>query len=380
MNARMRIAINIRLWLPGRLDGIGWFTAETVRRMVLAHPEHQFLLLCDRRVDLEWKLPHNARQVSLFPPARHPVLWYLFFEWGVATALRRLKADLFLSTDGWMSLRTKVPTLTVIHDINYEHADDYLRPSHQRYMKRFFPRFARKAERIATVSQFSRRDLAAAYRLDPDKIDVVYDGSHAAYRPLDEPRRQAAQRRYAQGCPYFIFIGTITPRKNLAGTLRAFDLFKETDATGAKMLVVGSRAGRDEGLEQALEAMRHKEDALFLGRVQAQELATLLASATALAYVSLFEGFGIPILEAFQAETAVIASNVTSMPEVAGEAALLVDPRDTRQIANAMTLLSTNEALRGALIAKGREQRKLFSWDRTAALLWDSLMKTYHKK
>ena len=360
------------------MDGIGWFTVETVKRMVTAHPEHKFFLLCDRKVDLGWPLPANCRQVVLHPPARHPVLWYLFFEWGVAPALKRLKADLFLSTDGWMSLRTNVPTLTVIHDINYEHADDYLRPSHQRYMKHFFPRFVRKATRVATVSQFSRQDIAQVYHLSPAKIDVVYDGAHVSYQPLGGEEKELVRQRYTQGKPYFIFIGTVTKRKNLANMLLAFDQFKEQDRQGTKFLVVGAKVWWQDELKAAYDGMRHQADVTFLGRVEAEELAKLLSSAVALTYVSYFEGFGIPIL-AFQAETAVLAGNTTSMPEVAGDAALLVSPDDVAGISEAMIRLANDEELRNSLIARGSSRRCLFNWDRTAILLWESSMKTYQE-
>lgn len=360
------------------MDGIGWFTAETVKRITTEHQEHEFFLLCDRKIDLEWQLPQNTHLVVLHPPARHPVLWYFFFEWGVAPALKRLKIDLFLSTDGWMSLRTKVPTITVIHDINYEHADDYLRPSHQRYMKHFFPRFAQQATRIATVSNFSRKDIAETYHVPISKIDVVYDGSHSCYQPLNEEQKSAVKEKYTQGCPYFIFIGTITKRKNLTNILLAFDRFKHNDGNGTKMLIVGSRAWWEGELKEAYDAMQYQQDVIFVGWIDAAELAKMLAASVALTYISFFEGFGIPILEAFHAETAVIAGNNTSMPEVAGDAALLADPNNVEEITDHMSRLATDSVFRNTLIAKGRARKELFSWHRTADLLWQSLMNTIH--
>ena len=190
----MRIAVNTRLLLAHRLDGIGWFTAESLARIVRAHPEHQFFFFFDRTPDPSFLFAPNVQPVVLKPQARHPVLWYLFFEWSVTRALKRYCIDLFLSPDGWISLRTHVPTLTVIHDLNFEHASDFLRPSHQRYMKRYFPRFARKATRIATVSEFSKDDIATTYGVDSKKIDVVYDGSNADYRPLSEEEQIAVRK------------------------------------------------------------------------------------------------------------------------------------------------------------------------------------------
>ena len=372
----MRIAVNTRLLLPGKLDGIGWFTAETLRRIVKAHPEHEFFFLFDRKPDPQFLYASNVHPLVLCPQARHPVLWYMFFQWSTRWTLRKYKIDLFLSPDGYSVLDTQVPTLTVIHDINFEHSRDYLRPSHQRYMSYFSPQFARYSTRIATVSEFSKKDIAETYHISPDKIDVVYDGAHNDYRPLSHEEQALTREHFTQGHPYFLFVSTIIKRKNLTTLLLAFDRFKETDTQDTKLVVVGHRVWWKDELKAAYDNMRHPEDVLFVGRAESTELARLMGSAIALAYPSLFEGFGIPILEAFHAETPVVTSNCTSMPEVAGDAALLVEPTSVEALTEALQRLATDKALRQELIARGREQRKLFSWDITADLLWQSMMKT----
>lgn len=373
----MRIAVNTRLLLPGKLDGIGWFTAESVKRIVVAHPEHEFFFLFDRKPSPQFIFGSNVTPVVLCPQARHPILWRIFFEISVTWALRRYKIDLFLSPDGWMSLRTKVLTLTVIHDLNFEHSSDYLRPSHQRYMTRFFPRFARKATRIATVSEFSKQDIVETYGVDSKKIDVVYDGAHSFYRPCRDDEKKLIRKKFTDGKPFFIYVGTISRRKNLTNILLAFDKFKDAHRDSQQqLLVVGSRYWWQDELASAYDNMRHQSDVRFVGHAESNVLAQLMGASAALVYTSLFEGFGIPIIEAFCAETAVITSDVTSMPEVAGDAALLVDPLSVDAIADAMSRIEGDEALRASLIEKGRARKELFSWDRTATLLWDSLMKT----
>ena len=371
----MRIAVNTRLLLSGRLDGIGWFTYETVRRMVVAHPECEFFFFFDRKPSEEFIFASNVHPVVLWPQARHPVLWYMFFEWSVTNALRKYKIDLFLSPDGWMSMRTKVPTLTVIHDLNFEHADNYLKPSHQRYMTHFFPKFAPKASRVATVSEYSKQDICKTYGIPNNKVDVVYDGAHSDYKPYPVEVNEQTKAKYTNGKPYFIYIGTILKRKNLANLLLAFDKFKDADRSDTKLVVVGKRVWWQDELKSAFDNMRHQNDVVFVGRADSEQLAKLLSAAVALVYVSLFEGFGIPILEAFNAGTPVITSNITSMPEVAGDAALLVDPYNVDEINNALIAISSNTDLREQCVQKGNQQRFKFSWDLTAERLWDSLMK-----
>ncbi|MBR1765628.1 MAG: glycosyltransferase family 4 protein [Bacteroidales bacterium] len=373
----MRIAINTRLLLKGKMDGIGWFAAETARRMVAAHPDVEFFFLFDRKPDPQFLYGPNVRPVVLCPQARHPLLWHLFFEWAVPWALRHYKIDLYLSPDGFMPLHPKAPTLTVIHDLNFEHASDNLKPSHQRYMTRNFPRFAHNATRVATVSEYSKKDIAATYGIDPKRIDVVYDGSHDNYRPHTDAEKAAIRNRYTGGNPYIIFISTILKRKNLTNLLRAFDRVKQQGHEELKLLVVGSRVWWQDELAEAYNTMAFRKDVIMPGRVEPDDLSALLSAAQMLVYPSYFEGFGIPILEAMYAETAVVASRTTSMPEVGGDAALYVDPADPDSIAEAILRLD-DAAFRAQMIEKGRRQRRLFSWDRSADLLWNSLMKTLH--
>ena len=143
-----------------------------------------------------------------------------------------------------------------------------------------------------------------------------------------------------------------------------------------QLVVVGSRYWWGDELAAAYDGMRFRSDVRFIGHADSSELSHLMSASTALVYASLFEGFGIPILEAFCAETAVITSNNTSMPEVAGDAALLVDPLSVKSISDAMSRVANDAELRNVLIARGRERRTLFSWERTASLLWESMMRT----
>lgn len=371
----MKIAVNTRLLLKDKLEGIGWFTYESLKRIVLNHPEHSFYFIFDRKHDPQFVFADNVVPVEIFPPARHPYLWYIYFEFSIPRVLRKIKPDLFLSTDGWLSLHTSVPQVDVIHDLNFEHRQDFLKSKYQNFYTRFFPRYARKAVRLATVSEFSKQDLQRFYNIPEEKIDVVYNGSNAVYKPLGEEEQISVRQQYADGCRYFLFVSAIHKRKNLANILRAFDHYKQEAADNTKFLVVGARAGQQDDVDEVLRGMKCAQDVRFLGRMSADDLAGLMASALGLVYATLFEGFGIPIVEAFNAETAVITSNVTSMPEVAGNAALLVDPYSVAEIAAAMTQLATNEPLRQELIQKGREQRTKFSWDQTAERLWDCVMR-----
>ena len=373
----MRIAVNTRLLIAGKMDGIGWYTYETLRRIVTAHPEHEFYFLFDRRPNEIFIFASNVRAVVVNPPARHPVLWWLFFEIGVPKALKKYNIDLFLSTDGYIPLHSSVPTVDVIHDINFAHFSNNLRRSHQWYMSHYFPKYAKRATRVVTVSEFSKSDIAKTYCVAQDKISVIYNGAGDKYHPVSNDEKILIRKKYTEEKPYFIFISTILRRKNLTNLLKAYDRYREITGDSQKLIVVGARVWWGDELKRAYEEMHHREDVLFLGHTEAEELSRLLAVATALVYPSFFEGFGIPIVEAFNTDTPVITSNKTSMPEVAGDAALLIDPNDVEGIAEAMWRVADDGDLRQRLIGRGRERRKLFTWDEAAVKLWEIMIQTY---
>ncbi len=371
----MRIGVNTRLLLKGKLEGIGWFTAQTLERIVRKHPEHEFVFFFDRPYDESFIFAKNVTPVIVHPQARHPVLFYLWFEWAIPAMLRKYKIDMFLSTDSYMSLSTKVPTCLVIHDLAFEHYPDHFVTSHRLYWRHYSPRFARKATRIATVSTFSKEDIVKKYNISPDKIDVVFNGAHDEYQPLSFEEREQVKAQYADGCEYFVFAGAIHPRKNIANLLTAFVAFKKHQRSNMKLVIVGRPAWKYEEVEVMKESMPFKDDVKWVGYMNIEELSKVMAGAYALVYASLFEGFGIPILEALQCDVPGIVSNTSSMPEVAGDAALLVNPSDPSDIAEKMHLLYKDEALRAQLIKNARIQVKKFGWDSTADKLWECMMK-----
>ena len=177
----MRIAVNTRLLLKNRLDGTGWYMYHTLKRLTLAHPEHEFYFIFDRPFGSEFLFSYNITPLFASPPARHPVLWYIWFELVLPQLFSKIKPDLFLSPDGYLSLSTKVPSIPVIHDINFHHRPQDLPFSSRIYYRSMFPRFARKATRIATVSEYSKLDISNSYQIALEKIDVTYNGSHELY-------------------------------------------------------------------------------------------------------------------------------------------------------------------------------------------------------
>ena len=371
----MRIAVNTRLLQKGKLEGIGWFTFETLIRMTKNHPEHEFIFIFDRPHNPDYIFAENVTPVVIGPPARHPLLFYIWFDFQIPKVLKKYKADLFLSPDGYLSLRTKVPQLAVIHDINFVHRPEDLPWLIAKYYNYFFPKFARIAKRIATVSFYSKEDIARSFKIDYDKIDVVYDGINQIFEPLLEKEKTRVRKKYTEGCEYFLFVGALHPRKNVSGLLKAFDDFKSGTENNIKLVIVGGEMHKTGDIFETYDNMRFKNDVIFTGRVSTDDLHDIVGAALSLVFVPFFEGFGIPVVEAMSAGVPVICSNTTSMPEVGGNAVVYADPMKIDQITDAMIKMAYDKELRKELIEKGFEQKNKFSWDETTHLLWLSVMK-----
>ncbi len=370
----MKIAVNTRLLLSNRLEGIGWFTYETLKRIVVNNPEHQFFFLFDRPYSKEYVFSENVTPVVLPPQSRHPILWYIWFEFSVTRFLKRNKIDLFISPDGYLSTKTAVPSIAVIHDINFAHHPEGMPRVAGWYFNHYFPKFAQKAARIVTVSEYSKMDIATTYNLSPDKILVAYNGVNSAYRILSQQEINEEREALTEGKPYFLFVGAFNPRKNVARLLKAFDLFRQRHDEDYKLVLVGEKMFKTSDIDQTYAEMKYKDDVIFAGRLNINRLQRVMGAAFSLVFVPYFEGFGIPLVEAMRCGIPIIASNKTSIPEVTQHAAILVDPFSVEDIANSMIQLASNPMLASELRNRGLERVMMFSWENTADKLWSATL------
>jgi len=366
----MRIAVNTRLLIKNRLEGIGWFTYETMKRFTQEHPEHEFFFLFDREFDQEFVFSPNVTPIKLNPQARHPVLWYYWFEFSVRHFIENNNIDLFISTDGYLSLKTNIPQVAVIHDINFFHFPKTIPPFTRWYYNYFFPKFSKKSTRIATVSQYSKADIVKCYGIDPEKIDVVYNGVNEKYSPISNEEVVRTRAQVSEGNPYFVFVGAFNPRKNISRLLLAFDHFKSQYQSKIKLIIVGEKMYGTARMMRILKGLRFKDDIIFTGRLNVDELRYVIGSALAMTYVSYYEGFGIPLLEAMKCGVPIVASDQTSIPEVAGDAAIYVNPFSIDSISEGMIRIASNVDLRDRLINNAAIQSQKFSWDKTASNLY----------
>jgi glycosyltransferase involved in cell wall biosynthesis len=272
-------------------------------------------------------------------------------------------------------MNTSAKQVTVMHDLAFEHFDKSIKSYQLRYMRKNSPLFAHKVNRIATVSEYSKADIVEKYKIKADKIDVVYNGANNLYKVLEDSEKEKIKQTYTQGKDYFVYVGSIHPRKNLKRLLEAFDEYKTQSGSDKKLLLVGRMAWQTSDVNDTVQAMKHKVDVVFTGYVSDEELAKCVGAAFALCYVSLFEGFGIPVVEAMKSGVPVICSNISSMLEVGVNASIQVNPYETKEITNAMLFLEKENDVRTSLIQKGLQRQLDFTWDKTAQKLWDCYMK-----
>lgn len=363
----MQIAINTRFLLPHKMEGFGRFTYEVSKRLVENNPQHTFYFFFDRPFDKKFVFADNVVPVVINPPARHPILFKIWFNWSVTRALKKHKIDLFFSPDGYLSLKTKIPQIGVIHDLNFEHFPEDIPASPRKYLRTYFPQFASIAKRIITVSEFSKQDIVAQYNINPDKITVAYNSANAIFKPQPNHVTAKVKADYTKGEAFFVYVGAIHGRKNVNRLIEAFTKFKKESNTTTKLLIVG------EALWESSDRESSHPDVVFTGHVDIEKLAMIVGAAKALCLVSYFEGFGIPIVEAMQSGVPVLAGNLTALPEICGGAGLLVDPFNVDAIAKGLSQIDSDASLRAEMIRKGFLQSEKFSWTRTTEIVEEVL-------
>lgn len=372
----MTIAINCWVLRNKQIDGIGYFTINTLQRIIVNNPNVSFIILCDKNFTEPYFDFKNVTIRKIFPPYRHPLLYIFYMEFVLPFVLRKIEPDVFLSAEGFLSLFSSCKQVPLIYDLNFEHYPQNLDLKNRLYFRFFFKRFASKATRIATISEYSKTDIIQLYKIPAEKIDNVSCGINSNFYVLTEAERLQARDRFSVGLPYFFFVGSMHPRKNMLRLLQAFNKFKEQSGSKFKLVIAGAMVWNQSEILQVYEASPYKNDIYFTGRLSDDELKQALGGAYALTFVPIFEGFGLPVVEAFEAGVPVLAANATSLPEVAGNAAVYADPFDVADIAAGMNKLYENkDGLCATLIEKGNEQKKYFSWDRTAVLLWETIQK-----
>ena len=360
-------------------SGISQYMANIIGRLPELAPEDEFLVFIDRPdADLARSWHPSLRVIACPAWTGHPIIsifWHLI-AWPLA--LRRHHCDAAFMPAGNRRLAWwyGVPSLGTVHDLSQLHIPQKYDALRTFYVMRVLPRMMRRLTRVIAVSQSTRRDLEGYAGVDPARIRVIPNGADLTrFRPLDRATAKAQVGRELGLPPDFVlYLARLEhPGKNHVRLLEAFAQLKAETDLPHKLVLVGSRWSGAEIIEARIRELGLTEAVILPGFVANETLPVLYAAADALVFPSLFEGFGIPLLEAMAAGTPVCASDISSIPEVVGDAGLLFDPLDPAAITAALEQLLREPELRATLAARGLARAPLFTWDQAASAVLEEL-------
>ena len=357
----MRIAIDARKL---RDYGIGTYVRNLLRHLSRIDTTTEYVLLCHGRdCGMADELGDNFRAVLENAPG-----YSVQEQFRIPLVLRREGIDLFHAPHYVLPPLTPCKSVVTIHDCIHLRFPQYL-PSRlgYAYARASLWTAAHRSNRVLTVSEASKRDILKYFHIPPDKIDVIYNGIDERFGQPPHPDEIARVReRYQLNDPFVLYAGNIKPHKNLERVIESFHLLRRGGGMDqVKLLIIGDQISKYATLRRAVHKYKLHKHVRFFGFVPDQTLAVLYRLASVFVFPSLYEGFGLPPLEAMASGTPVITSNVSSLPEVVDDAALLVDPHDASAIAGAMRRVLTDRALRDDLVRKGLARTAQFSWDRS---------------
>jgi glycosyltransferase involved in cell wall biosynthesis len=357
----MRIGIDARLVYYSRA-GIGQYIMRLAEALAkLNTDQDEFILLQSRKDDTRIVNGRNFSRASLWTPSHH---------WAEQIALRfetgHLQLDLLHSPDFIPPFRRNCSSVITVHDLAFLLYPHFLTKEAARYYGQI-DQAVRNTDHIIAVSESTRQDTIKLLGVSERKITVIHEAANPIYRQVnkDEARHHVSQM-YDLDRDYILFVSTIEPRKNLPTLLQAYRKLLDDYQVPEGLALAGSHGWLSEEVYNMVETLNLEEHVRFLGRVPSEDLVYLYNAARLLVHPSFYEGFGLPPLESMTCGTPAITSNVSALPEVVGDAAILVDPNDIDGLTVAMWRVLTDGDLRANLIAKGLKRASLFSWQRAA--------------
>ncbi len=366
-----------------RRAGLGRYAESLTRALVAADPDRYGLFYNrERGVTPLLGLAHvPTRTVALGYKPWRTLVW--LGQLGRLNFDRLLpNAQLFHATEHLLLPLRSIPTIFTVHDLIFRRLPAHHKPLNRWYLNLTMPLYCRRATHVIAISECTRRDLVAAYDVPPEKITVVHEAADPVFRPATPEHVARVCARYDLPDRYLLFVGTIEPRKNLTRLLAAFETLLAEGLTD-RLVIVGRRGWLYGDFFARLGRSPARDAVIFPGYVPDADLPALYAGAQALAFPSLYEGFGLPVLEAMACGTAVACSDASSLPEIAGDAALLFDPDEIESIIDTLRRLLLDAALRADLRRRGFEQAGRFSWGRVAdetRSVYDAVLEGDHKR
>ncbi len=359
----MRVALDA-IPLVAAKTGIGHYTDALAQSLARIHTDHQYVLLSpfDFIFPVGNGTPPNLSK-QFFPVRSVFRKWWLA---GLPAMLRISPLDVFHGTNYCVPVFSLCPTVTTIHDLSLFTQSQTHESENVKRGKRRIPLMARRATKIIAPSEWTKREIIEHLGIREDKIRVIFEAARAEMRPVPLLECRATLDKHQIKSPYLLYVGTIEPRKNLLTLIRAYDKLLRTTKHCPQLALCGGRGWLFDEVFKLVEDLKLQDQVRFTGYVPDEDLPALYSAAEMFLYPSLYEGFGLPPLEAMACGAPTISSNASSLPEVVGKAGLMHDPNDQQTLTNHMAQLLDDPFARRHFVQAGLEQAARFSWDRAA--------------
>jgi len=371
----MKIGIDIRAFMDDNFSGIPEYTYNLLKEIFKLDKNNQYILFYNSFGDFSSRIPlfkaanvkivHTAYPNKVFNNFLQRILYWPKID-------RLLNVDLFFAPNiAYTALSPQCRSLLTIHDLSFVRYPEFYSPKRQLWhlimnIKKMINRY----DTIVAVSEHTKNDIIELCGIEPGRVEVIYSGVGRQYRPIAKEDKdcERVKKHYNLPDKFILSISTIEPRKNLRGLIKAYGLMRREFPAlkDYQLILAGAKGWRHQETTRAWQFSKYKEDIRFIGYVRAGDKPAIYNLASLLAYPSFYEGFGFPPLEAMASATPVVSSTISSLPEIAGDSALLVNPENAREIASAMATVLSDTKLRQKMIESGLKQSERFSWEASA--------------
>lgn len=378
---KLKIAYDAQLLLDDKMTGIGWLAHNVVSAMIRVRPQNEYTLdffLLSKQIKKNKKIIKKYRLAGFaidgcnwFNYTLYKIIWP-FIPIRYSSFFRR-REDITMFFNYYIPPGVNGKKITMIHDMTYKVFPETLNKKTLYMLNMNMKKSCKRADKIITISEFSKREIVKYMGVDENIIEVMPIGiEHNLFKTYEDKQQiQKVLKKYGIMEEYFLYLGTLEPRKNIERMLQAYLKLKKENDNCPKFVISGRKGWMYDSIYGFVKQNNMEDSIIFTGYVEEYEVPLLMNGAIAFLFVSLYEGFGMPLLEAMACGTAVITSNVSSMPEVVGDSAIMVNPYSIEEIFAAMKVLCQNKIYRNKYVERGIKRANEFTWDKSAYFIFD---------
>jgi glycosyltransferase involved in cell wall biosynthesis len=346
------------------------FIIDCFTKIAIKHSAHQFVFIIDKEIGVDEK---NVF-INVSPRPKSAFFWKFWYKYTLEPVIKKQKIDLLINCNAICALNSKIPQMLFINDMHILHTSSGTK-KYDWFYKKHIVQFLQKTKRVVTISNFLRQELIAKYKIEEQKIDVLYPAIDKRYQSIPFEEKEKIKEKYTNGKEFFLYAGDISAEKNLISLLKAFSFFKKRQKSNMQLIILAETIDGADFIE-SLKTYKYRDEIQLLQTVALEESVVITASAYAFVYPSLYEPFPKKMLEAMQAGIPVIANYLTTISETCGDAVEYANTNNFEEIAEKMMLLFKDENKRNELIAKGNKQVLPYNMDKMTDELWQSIIKT----